>query len=579
MRKVKVWLTLLFLGLVWCCGGKVSPTVADGEWIAEYFANPTLSGGPVLVRAEPVVNFSWGNGSPGEGVPADNFSARFTRDAWFAGGTYRFSYLADDGIRLWVDDKLIVDEWHDGSATWHTTERVISGGVHHVKVEYFEHGGWALLKVAWEPYSGNQTWDAAYFNNTDFSGQPALVRHDTAIDFDWGTGSPDPAVSADNFCVHWSRTLGFEGGTYRFYASSDDGMRIYVDGKLVVNAWRKQKLPNTTYGDVALSAGQHAVIVEYFEEGGEASAHAWWSRLDLDGGWHARYYANKSLRGGPALIRDDPEINFDWGEGAPVNWMPSDNFSVVWSRQIDFKPGLYRFNVRSDDGVRLWLDETDLRMDYWEPQDFVWRYQDWHYLSGPHTLRVEYFEQAGSAKIQFWWDYAANLAAAQAMPPSPVYGFKSAGRSTTSTTARATATPSRQTRPSLAEPTFWPGPWQGTYFDNRTLRGSPVLTRTDHTLHFDWGWKSPATEVPRDNFSARWTGEFTFQKGRYRFLTISDDGVRLSVDGKTIINCWRRMRGQCYRTVSLTAGKHAVQVEYFEATQAAKIGVSWRRLR
>lgn len=89
------------------------------------------------------------------------------------------------------------------------------------------------------------------------------------------------------------------------------------------------------------------------------------------------------------LIRDDAEITFDWGEGAPISSMPADNFSVSWVRHIEFKPDYYRLNVRSDDGVRVWLDKA-LVMDYWRPMDYEWHYTDGFYLEGIHTLRVEY---------------------------------------------------------------------------------------------------------------------------------------------------------------------------------------------
>jgi hypothetical protein len=121
----------------------------------------------------------------------------------------------------------------------------------------------------------------------------------------------------------------------------------------VVGAWRDQKLPNTRTGDITLGEGQHTVVVEYYEHGGEASAHVWWNRLGMYPDWEGRYYDNADLRGGPALVRDDTQINFDWGEGAPASWIPDDNFSAIWTRSVTLSPGYYRFNVRSDDGVRV----------------------------------------------------------------------------------------------------------------------------------------------------------------------------------------------------------------------------------
>ena len=94
-----------------------APSSGPGAWWGDYFDNPDLSGAPVLSRLDDAVNFSWGSGSPGSEVASDNFSARWVRDEWFAGGTYRFNILSDDGVRVWVGDQLVVDEWRDRWAT------------------------------------------------------------------------------------------------------------------------------------------------------------------------------------------------------------------------------------------------------------------------------------------------------------------------------------------------------------------------------------------------------------------------------------------------------------------------------
>ncbi len=570
MNRIYRWFSWLLVSALLLTG---LPVTARGEWYAEYFDNAHLAGGPVLTRYEARLHFDWGKGSPGAGVPADNFSARFTRDVWFAGGTYRFSYRSDDGARVWIGGTLVIDDWRDRAATWDFVDHYIPAGVHPVRVEYYEHTGYAALQVAWEKLVAGATWRGEYFDNPHLQGPPVLVRDDLAVDFNWGTGSPDPVIPADNFSARWTRTLGFEAGTYRFYVSSDDGARVFVNGQLVVDAWHRQSLPNTHHGDITLSAGQHTIIVEYFEEGGEAHAHVWWDRLGTFSGWEGRYYDNNQFRGGPAFIRDDAEINFDWGDGAPTDWIPSDDFSIIWTRTLHFTPGLYRFNVRTDDGMRLWLNDTELLMDYWEPHDNVWHYRDWHFLEGANTLRLEYFEEAGNASIQFWWDYAATVEAARAFPPSPTYGFSRAP-----TPARPVPPTPDPTQPSAPATEGFPGPWRGEYFIGRDLSQTPVLVRTDAAIDFDWGWGSPAPEIPVDHFAARWTGEFDFEGGRYRFTTTTDDGVRLYLNDDLLIDSWQPMRGSRYRTLEVPAGRHTVRVEYFEATQAARARVTWTRI-
>ena len=103
----------------------------------------------MLTRIEKVIDHNWGWGSPGEGVPEDNFSARWTQPIYFPGGGYRFTVYSDDGVRLWVDGKLLLDAWEPMRGYRHTTAW-LSEGVHDVKMEYFEGTGTARVHLLWE---------------------------------------------------------------------------------------------------------------------------------------------------------------------------------------------------------------------------------------------------------------------------------------------------------------------------------------------------------------------------------------------------------------------------------------------
>ena len=117
-----------------------------------------------------------------------------------------------------------------------------------------------------------------YFNNVTLSGAPALVREDSEINFNWGSGSPAPGINADNFSVRWTGQFTFEAGAYRFKATADDGVRLWVDGALIVDAWREQ--PPTTYeAMVTLAAGQHDIRMEYYERGGGSVAQLSWEKV------------------------------------------------------------------------------------------------------------------------------------------------------------------------------------------------------------------------------------------------------------------------------------------------------------
>lgn len=121
-------------------------------------------------------------------------------------------------------------------------------------------------------------WTGTYFNNKWLEGAPAFVRQDGAINFDWKGDGPGEGVSNDRFSVSWDRSIYVKAGTYRFYAAADDGVRVYVDGHLIINQWSEHPTQNY-FGDIYLGEGNHSVRVEYYEEGGQANIRVWWEKL------------------------------------------------------------------------------------------------------------------------------------------------------------------------------------------------------------------------------------------------------------------------------------------------------------
>ncbi len=246
-------------------------------------------------------------------------------------------------------------------------------------------------------------WRAEYFNNVDLSGAPTVVRNDSVVSFDWGFGSPAPAIQVDNFSARWTRTLNFSAGVYRFHTRTDDGLRLWVDGALVINRWYDQS-PTTHVAEIYLADGPHYIQMEYYERFLGAVAMLSWERADQFPDWKAEYYNNPDLQGSPVLVRNEPSINYNWGVGSPASGLvPSDNFSARWTRMAFFESADYTFRIRSDDGARVWVD-NDLVIDNWRDGDSGWIQADRNIPGGLHQLRVEYYERTGNAFISFsWW--------------------------------------------------------------------------------------------------------------------------------------------------------------------------------
>ena len=119
-------------------------------------------------------------------------------------------------------------------------------------------------------------WKGSYFKDKYF-GEFVEERQDAEVRFNWYTGAPFEGMPEDRFSVRWERAVYFDGGEYRFHATSDDGVRVLVDGNMVIDAWNIQ--PATEFkGDIALSRGTHWVVVEYFEEAEDALISVYWEQ-------------------------------------------------------------------------------------------------------------------------------------------------------------------------------------------------------------------------------------------------------------------------------------------------------------
>jgi choice-of-anchor A domain-containing protein/prepilin-type N-terminal cleavage/methylation domain-containing protein len=256
-------------------------------WRGEYYANTTLTGTPALCRDDPAVNFTWAGRSPGGSVPGTNFSVRWTRRQHFDAGTYEFVKGSDDGIRVFVDGQLVIDDWRLQSYTAANRRGQVqlAGGQHTVVVEYFQGPGTSRVDVTWNRIeltpcgeAGTDAWLGAYYANRTLSGDPTFCRKDPAIDFAWGSGGPGNGVPTDLFSVRWVRVVDFEAGTYRFSAGSDDGVRVYVDDRLVIDFWRDRAYGVST-ADVTLTKGAHTIRYEWYENRGQARATLTWVRL------------------------------------------------------------------------------------------------------------------------------------------------------------------------------------------------------------------------------------------------------------------------------------------------------------
>ena len=285
------------------------PTGTGTGLQGQYFNSADLNTASAgLSRIDPILDFYWQHGSPDSSISNTNFSARWTGQVQAEStGKYTFSTNSDDGIRLWVDGKQLVNNWTDHGATQDQgTIDLVSGQKYDIKVEYYQRAGEAIAQLSWEsagiakqiipqsqlyangipspvpiaaPVAGIGRGDgltAQYFNDKTL-GAIALSRVDPTVNFDWQNGSPSAVVKADNFSVRWTGQIQAKySEAYTFYTNSDDGVRLWVNGIQLINDWADHA-PKVDTGTIDLVSGQkYDIKLEYYENmGGAVSKLAW----------------------------------------------------------------------------------------------------------------------------------------------------------------------------------------------------------------------------------------------------------------------------------------------------------------
>lgn len=269
-------------------GPSPSPSCPPGTGLrAEYFDRPDLSR-PRLTRIDSFLDFRWNAGAPDPALSSGSWSARWTGTLRpRAAGLHDFSVHSDDGCRLWIDGRLVVDHWSEQTRTERSgTAFLAPDAAVSLRLEYFNKGGPGSLRLSWtEPGLPKRTvppdvlFPAApagrglrgeYFDTLEAS-TPSLTRVDPLVDFDAG-------LKGDNFRVRWSGSLApRRSGPTTLTVVSDDGCRLWIDGRLVIDDWTVRGAEERSV-TLDLEAGRrHALRLEYFDRVSTARCSLYWS--------------------------------------------------------------------------------------------------------------------------------------------------------------------------------------------------------------------------------------------------------------------------------------------------------------
>jgi GH43 family beta-xylosidase len=211
-----------------------------------------------------------------------------------------------------------------------------------------------------------------YFDRVDFT-DLKLTRVDSTVAFNWGTAAPDASMGSDNFSVRWTGLVQPQfSQDYTFYANSDDGVRLWVDGRLIIDNWVNHAVQEHS-ATLPLTAGRNYDIrLDYYDAVSTAQATLSWSSASVTkqtipaarlfpspAGLAATFYDNQDFTGGVPVTRTDAAVDFNWGSGAPATGIAPTTYSATWTGQIlPQYSQTYTFSVTADAGAaaKLWVD-------------------------------------------------------------------------------------------------------------------------------------------------------------------------------------------------------------------------------
>ncbi len=383
--------------------------------------------------------------------------------------------------------------------------------------------------------------EATYYNNYNrndpFPETPDLTRLDAQIDFNWGSGSPDPVISNDQFAVQWQGSIEVPAtGEYQFIARTDDGVRLWVDDldTPLINDWVNRSAANST-ASITLQAGQrYAIRMQYYENGGVAEARLRWQRPDGTNEVIPEQFlfgclpvAAPRLESAAAVCGSSDLVELTFLESQRSRPLLESSLANTDFYQVERVSNGQRVSVLAatpgPDGYSVMLElEDELSLDD-SYRVVVTDVQDvGGVIIAPNPSELEFTAAASGLATQYW--------------------------------------------------------------NNRNLEGPPVVSDITTQINNDWGAGSPVPGViNNDRFSVRWTGFIVPpETGTYRFRTRTDDGVRLYVDNLAapIIDEWRDFSPTNHDSgdIVLERGRsYSIRMEMYENTGGAVAQLNWRR--
>lgn len=243
--------------LLWIVNNSGIPSVAPFLRVSGFSSPPSTPTGLTAAGVVAQVNLSWNAASLATGYNVKRSTT--------SGGPY--STIAPNVAGTSYSDTAVTG----GTTYYYVVSAVNSAGESPNSTQA------SATPIAAPPPGTGTGLKGQYYNNIDFTSLKK-TRTDATINFDFANGSPVAGMGADTFSIRWTGDVqGQFNETYTFHTITDDGVRLWVNGQLIIDRWFDQG-PTEWTGAIALTAGQRVSIqMDYYENGGGAVARLRWS--------------------------------------------------------------------------------------------------------------------------------------------------------------------------------------------------------------------------------------------------------------------------------------------------------------
>ena len=444
--------------------------------LAQYFPNTTFTAAsPLWKRIDPIVNFDFGNLSPG-GLVSTNYSVRRSGLIQaYTSEVYTFSITTNDGVKLTVNGTTLIDKLGSGltagaaPVTYTGALAMTAGNKVAITLDQLDVANESSIVLSWSAPSfplqiipqsqlytddGIHGMDVAYYANSTFTAPVALQRLEPDIYANWGTLSPaaETTLPVDNFSDIWQgRIEAPYTGNVVFCVDSDQDVKLTVGGTVLLNRVNTTS-SNICSANFAMTQGTlYTLRIDHLEKTSTAFLKLRWQYGALieripsanlfapstyvapTQGLTVSYYGDQtfgsSMAQNPTLqkafTRYDANIYDSWGNNRTEysQLTNSDSFSTRWTGLLTAPcTGLYEFqtNGNVDDGGRIYIDQVRVA-NTWGTGAF---YGVVNLTAGDHSFKFDYYENNNAATVLLQWK--VNCASA-AMTPIPQSAFKPTG--------------------------------------------------------------------------------------------------------------------------------------------------------